>query len=83
MFDSLKLALCEAPFLQIPKFDKEFVLVTDASFVGVSTFLHQDVNGALCSIAYHRCVHTPAVHKYSTYDKECLAVLIECETCRS
>jgi len=82
-FDSLKLALCEARFLQIPKYDKDFVLVTDASVVAVSTFLHQDVNGALGPIAYHRCVLTPAERKYSTYEKVCLALLIECETCRS
>ena len=75
--------MCEAPFLQIPKYDKDFVLATDASVVAVSTFLHQDVNGALDPIAYHGCVLTPAERKYSTYDKESLAVLIECETCRS
>ena len=70
-------------FLQIPKYDKDFLLATDASDVDRSTILPQDVNGALCPIAYHRCILTPAELKYSTYDKECLAVLFGCENCRS
>jgi len=34
-FESLKRALCEAPVLRIPDFNKEFVLVTDASDLAV------------------------------------------------
>ena len=82
-FDSLKRALCEAPVLQLPNYDKDFVLATDASDAAVSAVLHQDVNGALAPIAYHSQVLTPAERKYSTYEKECLAVLLGCEKCRS
>jgi len=40
-FEILRQALCEAPVLQIPDFDKKFVLVTDASDLAVSAILHQ------------------------------------------
>jgi len=75
----LKRALCEAPVLQIPNYEKDFVLATDSSDVAVSAVLHQDMNGALAPIAYHSRVLTPAERNYSTYEKECLAVLFGCE----
>jgi len=81
-FEALKRALCEAPVLQVPNFDRAFVLATDASDVAVSAVLHQDVNGVLAPIAYHSRVLTAAERKYSTYEKECLAVLFRCEKCR-
>ena len=40
-FESLKCALCKAPLLQIPDFERHFVLVTDASDLAVSAALHQ------------------------------------------
>ena len=82
-FDSLKRALCETPVLQIPDFNRDFVLVTDASDLAVSAVLHQEVNGAMVPIAYYSRVLTAAERKYSTYEKECLAVIFGCEKCRS
>jgi hypothetical protein len=80
-FETLKRALCEAPVLQVPDFSHEFVLVTDASEVAVLAVLQQKVAGALAPIAYYSHVLTAAERKYSTYDKECLAVLFGCEKC--
>ena len=42
-FESLKQALCKAPVLQVPDFDKEFVLVTEASDYAISAVLNQRV----------------------------------------
>jgi len=58
------------------------VLVTDASDVDVSAFLHQDVNFGLSPFAYHSRNLTPTERKYSTYEKVCLTVLFGCETYR-
>jgi transposase InsO family protein len=82
VFESLKQALCEAPVLQIPDFAKVFVLVTDASDLAVTAMLHQKVNGELAPISYYSRLLTGAERKYSTYEKECLAVLFGCDKCR-
>jgi hypothetical protein len=80
--DSLKRALREAPVLQIPDFEKEFVLVTDASDVAVSAVLNQRINGDLAPISFQSRLLSPVERKYSTYVKECLDVLFGCEKCR-
>ena len=49
----LKKALCEAPLLQVPDFEKDFVLATDASDIAVSAVLDQGVNGELAPVAYY------------------------------
>jgi len=82
-FDSLKRASCEAPVLKIPDIVRDFVLVTDASDPVISAVLHQMVNGALAPISYCNRLLTAAERKYSTYEKECFAVLFDCERCRS
>jgi len=58
-FNSLKQALMEAPVLQVPNFDKEFVLVTDASDLAVSAVLNQRVGQNLAPVSYHSCLLTP------------------------
>jgi hypothetical protein len=74
-FESLKQVLCEAPVLQVPDFDKEFVLVTDASDYAISAMLNQRVGQDLAPISYYSRLLSAAERNYSTYEKECLAVL--------
>ena len=81
-FDSLKQALCQAPVLQIPDFDKEFILATDASDIAISAVLQQRIDGGLAPISYHSRTLSSLERKYSTYEKECLAVIFGCEKCR-
>jgi hypothetical protein len=56
-------------------FSKEFVLLTDACEVAVSAVLQQNVEGALARIANYSRVLIAAEKKYSTYEKECLAIV--------
>jgi hypothetical protein len=69
--------------LQIPDFNKEFVLVTDASDLSVSAVLHQQAGGELAPISYYSRLLTVAEQKYRTYEKKCLAVIFGCEKCRT
>lgn len=79
----MKKALCEAPVLQIPDFTKEFVLVSDASDQAVSAVLHQRLDEGLAPIAFYSRVLSSAERRYSTYEKECLAVLFGREKFRA
>jgi len=82
-FDSVKQALTEDPVLQVPDFDKEFVLVTDASDLEISALLNQYVGQELAPVSNYSRLLTSAERNYSTYVKECMAVLFGCEKCRS
>jgi hypothetical protein len=79
----LKKALCEAPLLQVPDFEKDFILATDASDIAVSVVLNQRVNGELAPVAYYSKLLSLAERRYSTYEKECLAVVFGCEKART
>jgi len=81
-FNSLKQALMEAPVLQVPDFSKEFVLVTDAADLAVSAVLNQRVGQELDPLSYYSHLLKPPERNYSTYEKECTAVLFGCEKCR-
>ena len=75
--------MSEAPILQVTDFSKEFVLVTDASYLAESALLNQCVREDLAPVSYYSRLLSPAEQNYSTYEKEFLAVLFGCEKCRS
>jgi hypothetical protein len=58
----------------VPDFAKDVVLATNSSDIAVSAVLNQRVNGKLAAVAYYSKLLGPAERRYSTYEKECLAV---------
>jgi hypothetical protein len=79
----LNKALCEAPLLQVPDFEKDFVLATDASDIAVSAVLNQRGDGELAPVAYYSKWLSLAERRYSIYEKEWLAVVFGCEKART
>ena len=74
-FGKLKTALSTAPVLQAPDMQKEFVLQTDASDRGVGAVLSQrDEQDAEHPVAYYSQKLLPREERYSTIEKECLAI---------
>lgn len=74
-FHQLKRMLISEPlFLHYPVEDKPVVLTTDASAIGVGGVLQQEVDGELRNLYYHSQLMTPCERKYSTIEKEALAI---------
>ena len=74
-FQQLKQLLCATPVLQSPDFCKPFVLQTDASDRGVGAVLSQcDAAGQDYPVAYFSRKFLPREERYSTVEKECLAI---------
>jgi hypothetical protein len=61
--------------LAIPDFSKKFVLETDASDVGFGAMLMQE--GHL--VAYLSMAVCPKNQSLSTYEKECMAIILAVE----
>ena len=80
-YNTLKEALCQSPILCSPDFDKEFVLQTDASDIGVGAVLSQmDEDGKDRPVAHFSRKLLPREQRYSTIEKECLAIKLAVET---
>ena len=74
-FLHLQNCLCKSPILHNPDFERPFILQTDASDRGVGAVLSQrDDNGADHPIAYFSRKLLPREERYSTVEKECLAI---------
>lgn len=74
-FNYLRTALCTEPILQYPDFTKIFNLTTDASGYAIGGVLSQGPVGKDLPIAYTSRVLNSAEQKYSTIEKECLAIV--------
>lgn len=74
-FKLLQKALCTAPILQYPDFEKPFIITTDASGFAIGAVLSQGKIGKDRPIAYFSRVLRDAELKYETYEKEALAIV--------
>ncbi|XP_066965398.1 uncharacterized protein [Macrobrachium rosenbergii] len=75
-FNKLKSVLVSEPILSSPNFNKPFVLAVDASDVGIGGVLFQrDDKGEMHPVSYFSKKLLPAERKYSTIEKEALALV--------
>jgi hypothetical protein len=81
-FTQIKEYLMSEPILANPDFSLPFKIQTDASDVGVSGVLTQEFKDGEHSIAYFSRKLTVQERKYTTTEKECLAVLNSIEKFR-
>lgn len=74
-FERCKELLTNAPLLQFPDFSKPFVLTTDASNFALGAVLSQGPIGSDKPIAYASRTLNDAETRYSTIEKELLAIV--------
>lgn len=74
-FETLRDKLCEEPVLQYPDFTQPFIVTTDASGTAVGGILSQGPLGKDRPIAYTSRVLNDTEQRYSTYEKEAVAIL--------
>ena len=74
-FDSLKKSLLSKPVLKLPDLNRQFILRTDASDVGLGAVLLQDYEGKLLPVSYSSRKLLDREKNYSISEKECLAIV--------
>ncbi|XP_049323293.1 zinc finger and SCAN domain-containing protein 12 [Astyanax mexicanus] len=73
-FQALKDVLCSEPVLVSPDFNKPFTVQVDASAVGIGAVLVQGVKGEERPVLYLSRKLLPREMRYSTVEKEALAI---------
>ena len=61
--------------LKLPNFEKSFHVRTDASETGLGSILMQEYDGELFPICYASKKLTEQERRYSTMERECLAIV--------
>jgi len=74
-FQKLKEVILSKPVLRLPKLEQEFVLRTDASNRGLGAVLLQEHEGNLFPVAYASKKLNDAERRYSTLEREGLAIV--------
>ena len=75
-FNATKAALAKASLLVYPSLNAPTCLMTDAADTAVGAVLQQHINGTWHPISFFSCKLTPAETRYSTFDRELLAVYL-------
>ena len=79
-FEEIKRKLCAAPQLAHPDLERPFTLYTDASNIAVGAILLQrDLNGVERPVSFFSKKLSSAQRNYSTFERECLAVICALE----
>lgn len=78
-FQTCKNLLINSPILQYPDFTKPFILTTDASNVALGAILSQGAIGSDKPIAFASRTLNESESKYSTIEKELLAIVWACK----
>ena len=74
-FYALKQLLISTPlFLHYPRSDSPLILTTDASNSAIGGVLQQEIDGQLRNLYYHSQLMTASQRRYSTIEKEALAI---------
>lgn len=73
-FNTCKEVLAEKTLLAHPVNNAKLSLVTDASEFSIGATLQQNINGNIEPLGFFSRKLTPAEQKYSTYDRELLAI---------
>ena len=74
-FETLKSKICQKPILQMPDYNKRFVLRTDASKEALGAVLLQEDEGILKPVAFQSKRLNGAESNYSTVERECYAAV--------
>lgn len=73
-FRTLKERVCSSSVLQIPDFSRRFVVQVDASATGIGAVLAQGIAGEEKPVVFLSRKLLPRETRYSTIEKECLAI---------
>ena len=82
-FEEIKSRLVEAPIMAKPDWNKEFEILCDVSDYAMGAVLGQRTNKVFMAIYYASKTFNEAQEKYSTIEKEMLAIVFACEKFRS